>query len=190
MNAQSRPRHRSNLSSMSTPSTNRKIITPLTRGHVSQIEPPQNRRVNLRAIIFKNGKLFCQKLKASHTLHDSEFWCTPGGGIEFGESLHEGLTREIIEETGVKPVIGNLLFIQQFMDGEREQLEFFFHVTNADDYDTLDLANTSHGDIEVAECGFVDPKTTVIKPDFLMTIDLEDAISSSSPIRIAYDGRL
>ena len=92
-------------------------------------ELPQNRRVNLRAVIFKDGKLFCQRLKNSHTLHDSDFWCTPGGGIDFGESLYEGLTREMIEETGVKPVIGNILFIQQFMDGEREQLEFFFHVT-------------------------------------------------------------
>ena len=86
-------------------------------------EPPQNRRVNLRAIIFKDGKLFCQRLKNSHTLHDSDFWCTPGGGIDFGESLYEGLTREMIEETGVKPVIGNILFIQQFMDGEREHTD-------------------------------------------------------------------
>lgn len=153
-------------------------------------EPPQNRRVNVRAIIVKDGKLFCQRLKASHTLHNKEFWCTPGGGIDFGESLHEGLTREIIEETGVKPVIGNLLFIQQFMDGDREQLEFFFHVTNADDYQSLDLSVTSHGDAEVAECGFVDPKTTIIKPDFLTEIDLEAAIANASPIRIGYDGKL
>ena len=152
-------------------------------------ELPQNRRVNLRAVIFKDGKLFCQRLKNSHTLHDSDFWCTPGGGIDFGESLYEGLTREMIEETGVKPVIGNILFIQQFMDGEREQLEFFFHVTNASDYEVLALASTSHGDIEVAACGFVDPKTTVIKPDFLTTIDLEAAIAASTPIRIAYDGK-
>ena len=156
---------------------------------MSQVESPQNRRVNLRAIIFKNGKLFCQKLKASHTLHDNEFWCTPGGGIEFGESLHEGLTREIIEETGVKPIIGNLLFIQQFMDGEREQLEFFFHVTNADDYQLLDLSSTSHGDAEVAECDFVDPKTAVIKPDFLTEIDLEAAIANATPLHITYEGK-
>lgn len=157
---------------------------------MSRNEPPQNRRVNVRAIIVKDGKLFCQKLKNSHSLHDAPFWCTPGGGIDFGESLHEGLTREIIEETGVKPVIGNLLFIQQFMDGEREQLEFFFHVTNAMDYETLDLSSTSHGDIEVAECAFVDPKTTTIKPDFLMTIDLDKVITESSSVRIAYDGKV
>lgn len=158
---------------------------------MSHNELPQNRRVNLRAIIVnEKGELFCQKLKNSHTLHDRDFWCTPGGGIDFGESLHEGLTREIIEETGVKPVISSLLFIQQFMDGDREQLEFFFHVTNADDYETLNLSSTSHGDIEVAECGFVDPKTTTIKPDFLMEIDLEAAIASTNPIRIAYDGKL
>lgn len=156
---------------------------------MSRNEPPQNRRVNLRGIIIKNGKLFCQKLKSSHTLHDGDFWCTPGGGIDFGESLHEGLKREMVEETGVEPVIGNLLFIQQFMDGEREQLEFFFHVTNADDYETLDLSSTSHGDIEVAECAFVDPKTTTIKPDFLSTIDLEVTIASTNPIRIDYEGK-
>lgn len=157
---------------------------------MSRNEPPQNRRVNVRAIIVKDGKLFCQKLKNSHSLHDAPFWCTPGGGIDFGESLHEGLTREIIEETGVRPDIGNLLFIQQFMDGEREQLEFFFHVTNADDYETLDLASTSHGDAEVAECGFVDPKNTVIKPDFLTEVDLAAVIASATPIHIAYDDRL
>ena len=156
---------------------------------MSRNEPPQNRRINVRAIITKDGQLFCQKLKNSHSLHSAEFWCTPGGGIDFGESLHEGLTREMIEETGVKPVIGNLLFIQQFMDGEREQLEFFFHVTNADDYESLDLSSTSHGDAEVAECGFVDPKTTVIKPEFITTIDLDAAIAASSPLHIAYDGK-
>lgn len=156
---------------------------------MSRNESPQNRRVNVRAIIIQNGKLLCQKLKNSHTLHDAEYWCTPGGGIDFGESLQEGLTREIIEETGVTPVIGNLLFIQQFMDGEREQLEFFFHVTNASDYEILDLASTSHGDIEVAECAFVDPKTTTIKPDFLTTIDLDQAVRASAPMYIGYEGR-
>jgi hypothetical protein len=93
----------------------------------------------------------------------------------------------MIEETGVKPEIGNLLFIQQFMDGEREQLEFFFHIKNADDYETLDLENTTHGTIEVAEYGFVDPKTTNILPAFLTEIDIEAAIANSAPIEISYE---
>lgn len=154
---------------------------------MSQPEPTQNRRVNLRGIIYRDGKLFCQKLINSHSIHTNEFWCTPGGGIDFGESLHEGLTREMIEETGVKPEIGNLLFIQQFMDGEREQLEFFFHIKNVDDYTTLDLTSTSHGMVEVAECGFVDPTTANILPEFLTKIDIDEAIANSAPQLITYE---
>lgn len=153
---------------------------------MSRNEPLQNRRVNIRGIIYKDGKLFCQQLKASHTLHDEAFWCTPGGGIDFGESLIEGLTREMIEETGVSPEVGNLLFIQQFMDGEREQLEFFFHIKNAEEYEILNLAETSHGDKEIAKYGFVDPNTTLIKPDFLSTTLIEKAITSSQPVYITY----
>lgn len=152
-------------------------------------EPIQNRRLNVRGIIIKDGKLFCQKLKNSHTIHSDEFWSTPGGGIDFGESLVEGLNREMIEETGVTPEIGNLLFIQQFMDGEREQLEFFFHIINADDYEELDLSKTSHGEIEVAEYGFVDPKKTHILPKFLTITDIEQAVAESRPMYINYEGR-
>ena len=155
---------------------------------MSRDEPIQNRRVNVRGIIIKDGKLFCQKLINSHTIHTNEFWCTPGGGIDFGESLLDGLTREMIEETGVVPKIGNLLFIQQFMDGDREQLEFFFHIKNAADYEQINLENTSHGAIEVAEYGFVNPKTATILPKFLTEIDIDKAVASSSPLQITYEG--
>ena len=154
---------------------------------MSHNEPPQNRRVNVRGIIYKDGKLFCQKLKNSHTLHSSEFWSTPGGGLDFGESLREGLVREMVEETGVTPEIGNLLFIQQFMDGEREQLEFFYHITNADDYEVLDLESTSHGTIEVEEYGFIDPKTHNIKPTFLCERDIAAVIMNSHPVFETYE---
>lgn len=148
------------------------------------MEPYQARRVNIRGIIYKDGKLFCQQLKQSHSNVEEAFWCTPGGGIDFGESLQEGLRREMIEETGIEPAIGKLLFVQQFFDGTKEQLEFFFEITNADDYETIDLSSTTHGDIEVDRCGFIDPTTEKVLPEFLQDISLADAFLNSTPTQI------
>src|ERR1700694_2984580 len=117
------------------------------------------RRVCVRGLIYKNNKLFGQKLHISK----GDWWCTPGGGVDPMESLHDALTREMIEETGIKPTIGRLVLIQQFATkdyanhGVQEQLEFFFLIENADDYRVIDLESTSHGKLEVAEFGFVDP---------------------------------
>ena len=64
------------------------------------------RRVNVRGIIINDqGKIFCQQLTANSG-KGRNFWCTPGGGLESGESLLDGLHREMIEETGVEPEIG------------------------------------------------------------------------------------
>lgn len=149
------------------------------------------RRVNVRGIIInENGEIFCQKLTAN-TGKGRDFWCTPGGGLEMGEGLLDGLRREMIEETGVKPEIGKLLFIQQFADtnpsskhGVCEQLEFFFLITNWQDYQNIDLEKTSHGVEEVAECGFVDPKTTRILPSLLTEIDLNNLINKPAEVQI------
>lgn len=149
------------------------------------------RRVNVRGIIVSDqGEIFCQQLTA-HNGKGRNFWCTPGGGLKCGESLLDGLRREIIEETGIKPEIGKLLFIQQFAEsgeqsahGPNEQLEFFFLITNWQDYRHIDLEQTSHGVKEVARCGFVDPKTTRILPSYLTEIDLDWLINKSTDVHI------
>lgn len=147
------------------------------------------RRVNVRGIIVNDkGELFCQRLTARDR-DGRDFWCTPGGGLDMGESLLDGLRREMIEETGVAPEIGRLLFVQQFAeDGEQsadrpaEQLEFFFHITNWQDYQQIDLSATTHGELEVAACGFVDPKNTVILPSFLTETDVQRLIGEVAPV--------
>lgn len=140
------------------------------------------RRVNVRGIIFKDDKIFAQTIK--HGADESAYWCTPGGGLEIGESLHAGLHREMMEETGVAPVIGKLLFIQQFYDGTKEQLELFFEIKNTADYEVIDLANTSHGELEIGRCGFIDPREEHILPAFLQTADIATAINGNAPVRI------
>lgn len=142
------------------------------------------RRINVRGIIFKDGKLFAQQLTPGSDGIARDYWCTPGGGIDDGESLHEGLVREMIEETGIAPKIGKLLFIQQFHDGTKEQLEFFFHIENPDDYETIDLTATSHGIAEIARVDFIDPTTSNILPKFLTTIDLPAYINGDLPVRV------
>ena len=149
------------------------------------------RRINVRGIIINDqGEIFCQKLTAN-TGKGRDFWCTPGGGLEMGESLLDGLRREMVEETGVKPTIGKLLFIQQFTDtnpsskhGVTEQLEFFFSITNWQDYQHIDLEQTSHGVEEVAECGFVDPKTTRILTSYLTEVDLDQLVNKLTEVPV------
>ena len=143
-----------------------------------------SRRIAVRGIIVKNGKLFVQTLK--HKDDPNAFWSTPGGGLDDKESVIDGLTREMIEETGKKPVIGNLLYVQQYHDSEQEHMEFFFHIKNAEDYEEIDLAVTTHGMIEVAENGFLDPKTAKVFPLFLRERDIEADILGSSAVFFDY----
>jgi 8-oxo-dGTP diphosphatase len=147
------------------------------------------RKITTRGIVLHDGKLLCARLKPYNDPERTEahdFWCLPGGKLEPGESLAAGVEREMIEETGVKPVIGNLLYVQQFTDGEHEFLEFFFHVTNDQDYLAIDLSTTTHGETEIEEIGFVDPKNTVILPDFLRTDDIAAHAAANQPPKLFY----
>ena len=149
------------------------------------------RRVNVRGVIVSDqGEIFCQRLTARNS-DGRNFWCTPGGGLEMGESLLDGLHREMVEETGVKPEIGKLLIIEQFAEsgeqsahGPNEQLEFFFLITNWQDYQHINLEQTSHGVEEVAECGFVDPKTTRILPSYLTEVNLDQLVNKLTEVPV------
>jgi len=153
------------------------------------MEPHDERRVCVRGIIYKDGKLFCQELKDKDG-NPRGFWCTPGGGLNLNESLVDGVAREIFEETGVNATVGKLLFVQQYSEninnkyGEKEALEFFFHIENADDFDHID-ESASHFDAEIAHYGFVDIHTTHILPAFLKKLDLKAYIRDKMPVYIS-----
>lgn len=55
-------------------------------------------RVTVKALVVKDGKILL--LKEPATL--GGMWELPGGGLDFGEEMHDGLRREAEEEMGVK----------------------------------------------------------------------------------------
>ncbi len=142
------------------------------------------RRMTVRGIIFKDGMLLSQQLTADHHGVERDFWCAPGGGLDEDESIMDGLKREIIEETGITPVIGKLLFIQQFFDGDSEQVELFFNIKNVNDFDKINLEKTSHGIAEVKNVGFINPKESWILPKFLKDTDIQSYIDNDQPVLI------
>ena len=146
------------------------------------------RRINIRGIVADdNGHILAVKHRDRDTNGESDFWAIPGGGLDIGESLNDGLVREFEEELGIKPTIGRLLFIQQFIFAHRngkqsEKMELFFHITNTVDFvRDIDLSATSHGH-EIARVGFVDPTTSDLLPDFLQKVDIREHIDTNQPV--------
>lgn len=143
------------------------------------------RRISVRGVVLHEGKLLCVRLKAykEHLKRDNSYWCLPGGGLDDGEALVDGVKREMLEETGVEAQVGDLLYVQQFSHGEKDYLEFFFHITNSQDYIDIDLAKSTHGETEIEEIEFVDPKTVRVLPEFLATENLTDQ-ANDTPTKV------
>lgn len=146
------------------------------------------RRIGVRAIIFKDGKLLAVRHKSKDDGSAKDFWAIPGGGLDHGESLENGLKREVQEELGIDAVVGRLLFIQQFTSGRtdcEEELEFFFLVENANDFAAVDYIHTTHGAHELAACEFIDAKSERVLPRFIGEIELESYVQTVQPVLVA-----
>ncbi len=68
--------------------------------------PEKRMFANADAIIIKNGKILLEK---RHSGKWKGYWCLPGGQLVKGETIEEGLKREVFEETGFKVKIGKLV---------------------------------------------------------------------------------
>lgn len=88
-------------------------------------------RNSVKAIIIQDGKLLCNKNKDKRGV----FYCVPGGGQEYQESLDDALVRECLEEISVEVEVGEMLFVRDYIgrnhDGQARlqrihQVEFFF----------------------------------------------------------------
>lgn len=153
------------------------------------------RHITVRGVVVLDGKLLCTKLKpykgsmaagAGSLVADgivdqpksAGYWCIPGGHLDPNESLVDGCRREMLEETGVAAQVGNLLYIQQFSHKGIEYIEFFYEITNAADYQDIDLSKSSHGLEEIEEIAFIEPGKEEVLPKFFSTVPLVGDITS------------
>ncbi len=85
-------------------------------------------RIRCGAIIIKDDKvLLIKRVKPDRT-----YWVFPGGGIEQGETVEEGLKREIYEETGLKPTSYKKCFSFCDFGTDTEEVYFLVEVEDAE----------------------------------------------------------
>jgi 8-oxo-dGTP diphosphatase len=76
--------------------------------------PPSHPQLAVSAAIFRDGKVLLVRRARSPA---KGFYSLPGGRVEFGESLHTALQREVDEETGLKIEIVGLAGWREVLPG-------------------------------------------------------------------------
>lgn len=76
--------------------------------------------VAARAVVFHEEQLLL-------VTHGADYWYTPGGRLEPGETLPECVRREVYEETGLRVRVGDLLAVSEVLDVDGDhKVECYF----------------------------------------------------------------
>jgi len=78
-------------------------------------DPAKRPQLAVSAVIFREGKVLLVRRARSP---GKGFYSLPGGRVEFGESLHQALEREVDEETGLKIDIVGLAGWREVVPGD------------------------------------------------------------------------
>ncbi|MBU5211902.1 MULTISPECIES: NUDIX domain-containing protein [Heyndrickxia] len=91
-------------------------------------------RNSVKALIIQDGRILVTKNQDQ----EGYFYLCPGGGQEFGETFHETLQRECLEEIGREvQEIGELIFVRELVGKNYglpsvHQVEYYFSCTILD----------------------------------------------------------
>src|SRR5882757_9899539 len=78
------------------------------------VSPPSHPQLAVSGAIFRDGKLLLVRRARSP---GKGLYSLPGGRVEFGESLHQALHREVDEETALKIEIADLAGWREVLPG-------------------------------------------------------------------------
>ncbi|MBM7702941.1 NUDIX domain-containing protein [Metabacillus iocasae] len=94
-------------------------------------------RNSAKAMIIKEQKVLLTKNKDE----EGYFYLFPGGGQEHGETIHETLKRECIEEIGGEVSVEELIHVREYIGKNHEHASFDAHLHQIEYYFVCQLAS-------------------------------------------------
>jgi len=95
--------------------------------------------IKVRGVIKREKSIFLMRDTKKH------FYYLPWGTLEDGETFKQCLQREIVEETGIIPILWELVCIREFATEYGFYLDVWFQILNAADFQKIQKNNTTHG---------------------------------------------
>jgi 8-oxo-dGTP diphosphatase len=113
-------------------------------------EYPQSPVVGVGGVVIHEGRALLIK-RGSEPLKDQ--WSIPGGTLELGESIQEGVRRELLEETGIEVQVGELIevFDRIFRD-QAGKIQYHFVIV---DYLCKKISGEAHPASDVTDTAWV-----------------------------------
>jgi len=95
-----------------------------TLQRAAQTALPLRPRIRVAAVIVEDESI----LLVRHVKDGRSYWLLPGGGLDYGESLEEGLRRELLEEANLNIAVGDLVIVNDSInpDGSRHVINLCF----------------------------------------------------------------
>jgi ADP-ribose pyrophosphatase YjhB (NUDIX family) len=140
----------------------------------------------VKAIIIQSGRL----LTIKYTDPDGAWFSLPGGGQEAGETLHQALQRECLEELGIKIEIGPLRYIREYIgvnhefadhDSEAHQVEFIFNCSISTPLPEMNMLKPDPGQVGISWLPVDELTTCRLYPKFIRAL-LQAAPEFSGPV--------
>ena len=130
-------------------------------------------RVRLTGVLLEDNCILLVK----ETLRERSRWNLPGGSLEAGETIEEGLMRELREETGLQVQVDELLYVtDRFKTLGHQIVDLCFKVRRVGGSFEQRLADDGNGETlsevrmvpldELGTCGFDAKFIALVRNDF------------------------
>jgi len=86
----------------------------------------QELRLRVCGLLVKDDHILLAQIHSP--VIDDLIWTPPGGGLQYGETMVEGVKREFLQETNLQITVHDLLHINELVQQPFHAVEFYFEV--------------------------------------------------------------